>query len=93
MPMNLNPSCTAARPVLPLPMNGSSTRPLGGVMSRQSQRISSVGFTVGWLFAELLSVPSAWKLPGFFVPELQSKGFFYMDSHPSFRSSRVALAQ
>jgi hypothetical protein len=33
----------------PEPMNGSSTTPPGGVTSRHSQRISSIGLTVGWV--------------------------------------------
>lgn len=34
MPTNRNPSSIAALPVLPLPMNGSSTSPPGGVTRR-----------------------------------------------------------
>src|SRR5690606_27509893 len=50
MPTNPQPSMTAAMPVVPLPANGSSTRPPAGVTSRTSHRISSIGFTVGWWF-------------------------------------------
>ena len=50
MPMNLKFPRTAALPVLPLPMNGSSVIPSGLVTSLIRYSISSVGFTVGWLF-------------------------------------------
>src|SRR6266850_2132342 len=39
-------------------MNGSSTTPFGGVTSRQSQRIRSIGLTVGWMFARPLREPA-----------------------------------
>ncbi len=35
MPINWKPSCIAATPVLPEPMNGSKMTPLGGVIRRQ----------------------------------------------------------
>jgi hypothetical protein len=35
-------------PVVPEPAKGSMTSPPGGVTSRTSQRISAIGFTVGW---------------------------------------------
>lgn len=47
IPMYRNPSSIAALPVLPDPLKGSRTSPLGGVTKRHRYRISSVGFTVG----------------------------------------------
>ena len=47
MPKNCRSSSTAAIPVVPLPVNGSSTIPPGGVTSFTSQRMSAMGFTVG----------------------------------------------
>jgi hypothetical protein len=47
IPMHRTPSARAATSVLPLPANGSSTTPPGGVTRRTSHRMRSVGFTVG----------------------------------------------
>src|SRR5574343_182813 len=48
-------SRTAAIPVVPLPVTGSSTVPPGGVTSRTSQRITAIGLNVAcpslWIFA------------------------------------------
>src|SRR5690554_4094247 len=56
MPMYWNPSRFAATSVDPLPANGSSTIPSGGVTNRQSHAIRSVGLTVGWLFARFVCI-------------------------------------
>src|SRR5690606_5973792 len=56
MPMYWNPSRFAATSVEPLPANGSSTIPPGGVTNRTSHAISSVGLTVGWLFARFVCI-------------------------------------
>src|ERR1035437_3431097 len=42
-----NPSISHARAVVPLPPNGSSTMPPGGVTRRTRWRMRSTGFTVG----------------------------------------------
>lgn len=60
---------------------------------RTRYAIRSVGFTVGWLFWLVLSVPSDWKLPGFWLPLDQCSGLRSMCSQPSLRSRRVAFAQ
>ena len=46
-PIALKLSCAQATSVEPLPQKGSRTRPPGGVTSRQSQRMSAMGLTVG----------------------------------------------
>lgn len=43
------PSARAAAPVVPVPAKISITKPSGGVIIRTSQRISAIGFTVGWV--------------------------------------------
>src|ERR1035437_6394091 len=48
MPRNERPSCTAATPVLPLPANGSRTRPAGGQINLTSQRQTARGLTQQW---------------------------------------------
>ena len=48
IPMASTPSRAAAISVVPLPKNGSSTVPPGGVTSLMSQRIRLTGFCVGW---------------------------------------------
>lgn len=83
--------------VVPDPVNGSRMVPFGGVMSRMSQRMSAIGFTVGWKFWRgvvvnlSLTDPLPMSLPFFWLPYLLY--FFGGASSPALRSVLDGLAQ
>lgn len=90
---------SAPHPVVPLPQKKSATMPPGGVTSRQSQRMISTGFTVGWKLRTRSAVRPA-PARGESMPALPASRSTASApvragsrSHPRSRSARDAFGQ
>jgi len=84
-PMKGKPSRTAATALVPLPRNGSSVTPPGGVSRVISHAITATGFVVGWLGTPS-ATPTLFALPTGFLQ-------YVNPGSPSKSGSQLALVK